>query len=463
MEAMAETSTRPHRQLHPVLTVLAMILFAAFLTHVLPAGHFERRDGKVVPGSYTEVSKENGLAAIVAPTPPRTEDGTARAAGVVAVITSIPAGMTERAELIFMVMFVGGAFGILRATGVIDAGVDRLLYLTSGNVYLLTAGLMLLLSSGSTFLGFSSEYVALIPVVMALGQRLGLPNLFAPAVVALADFVGYSASVTNPILLGVAQPLAGVQVFSGILPRLVIFAILFGIGVGYVLLYLRRLPKLEYLPEATRLSVRQTGVAVTLLLGGVGLVAGTGRWDWGTSEHASAFLALALAVAIVGGLRAGQAADAFLDGCRTMLLPCLLIGLASAIGLILQYSQVMDSVVNGFATRIEGHDRGVIAIAMMGAEMIFGVLIASGSAKAAISVPILAPIGHLAGLDGNGTVTALLLGSGMTNMIAPSGLLLAFLAASKVGYGEWVRFIAPLFAAMTVLSFGALYLIATAS
>lgn len=461
MDVTADTSPKPRRQLHPVLTVLAMILFAALLTHIIPAGHFERRDGKVVPGSYTEVPKENGVLAILAPTPPTAADDTAKAAGIVAVITSIPAGMVERAELIFMVMFVGGAFGVLRATGVVDAGVDRLLYLTSGNVYLLTTGLMLLLSCGSTFLGFSSEYVALVPVVMALGQRLGLPNLFAPAVVALADFIGYSASVTNPISLGVAQPLAGVQVFSGILPRLAIFAILFVIGVGYVLLYLRRLPKLEYVPEAARLTVRQVGVAVTLLLGGIALVAGTARWGWGTSEHGSAFLALALMIAIVGGLRPGQSADAFLNGCRTMLLPCLLIGLASAIGLILQHSQVMDSIVNGFASHIEGRDRGIVAMAMMGAEMTFGVLIASVSAKAAITVPILAPIGHLAGLDGNGTVTALLLGSGMTNMISPHGLLLAFLAASRVGYGEWVRFIAPLFAAMTVLSFVSLYLIVT--
>lgn len=44
-------------------------------------------------------------------------------------------------------------------------------------------------------------------------------------------------------------------------------------------------------------------------------------------------------------------------------------------------------------------------------------------------------------------VTALLLGSGLMNMISPTnGLLLAFLAASKVNYLEWTRFVAPLVA-----------------
>lgn len=438
-----------------------MVLIAMLLTHVVPSGRFERQDGHVVPGSYTTVPKVAGVPALVATRIPNDRDEVAQAAGVASFFSAIPAGMVERATLIFMVMFVGGAFGILRATGVIDAGVDRLLHLTSGNVYLLTAGLMVLLSLGSTFLGFSSEYVALIPVVMALGHRLGLPNLFAPAVVALADFIGYSASVTNPIALGVAQPLAGVPVFSGIVPRLTLYCIFLVVGVGYVLLWLRRLPKEHHVPEATRLTRRQVGVLAWLVVGGAALVVGTARFGWGTEEHASAFLALGVVVAAIAGMRPAAAADAFLDGCRTMLLPCLLIGLASAIGIVLQSSQVMDSIVHGFASGLEGRGHGVVAMGMLAAEMGFGVLIASVSAKAAISVPILAPIGHLAGLDGNGIVSALLLGSGMTNMISPHGLLLAFLAAARVGYGTWVRFIAPLFAIFCIVSFVGLYLFTT--
>jgi uncharacterized ion transporter superfamily protein YfcC len=77
--------------------------------------------------------------------------------------TAIPAGMVKGANLIFMVMFVGGMFGVMRRTGAIDAGVDRLLNLTSGNVYLLTSLLMVVLALGSTFLGFISEYLVVIP------------------------------------------------------------------------------------------------------------------------------------------------------------------------------------------------------------------------------------------------------------------------------------------------------------
>ena len=61
------------------------------------------------------------------------------------------------------------------------------------------------------------------------------------------------------------------------------------------------------------------------------------------------------------------------------------------------------------------------------------------------------------GLVGVTTVLAFILGNGLCNMVTPtSGMLLAFIAASKVGFGEWIRFIAPLFAAMLVIAVVAL-------
>jgi uncharacterized ion transporter superfamily protein YfcC len=348
---------------------------------------------------------------------------------------------------------------VLRATGAIDASVDRLLYLTSGNVYLLTTGLMLLLACGSTFLGFMSEYLVIIPLVLGLGKRLKLPNLFAPTVIVVGAGAGYASSVTNPIALAVAQPLAGVQIFSGFVPRFGIFTAFFGLGLGYVLLYLRRLPKIDHVPEATRLTVRQVGVIVSLVLCGTALVAGTGLGSWGTPELAAAFVAIGLVLALVGGLRPGAAADAFLEGMQSMLLAALVIGLAGGAAIILQSSQVLDSIVQEIANLIQGRARGVVAVGLMAAEMMFDILIPSVGGKAAVSMPILAPIAHLSGVSGQVTVTALLLGSGLTNMITPTNpLLLAFLAIAKVGYVEWVRFIAPLFVMLCIVGFAALYL-----
>jgi uncharacterized ion transporter superfamily protein YfcC len=453
------TKLRRHSRLHPILTMLVMVFAAAVLTHVVPAGKFDRQGKQVVPGSYHVSPKVNGLPALLSRTAPAETDSPARAAGLVAMFTTIPAGMVKSATLIFMVMFVGGMFGVLRATGAVDAGVNRLLQLSSGNAYLLATGLMLLLATGSTFLGFLSEYLAIIPLVMALGQRLGLPNLFVPAVIVMASMIGYAASVTNPILLSVAQPLAGVPIFSGFLPRFGIFVVMFALGLGYVLLYLRRLPKVDHVPEAAALTMRQVAVLLFVALGGAVLVVGTSLWSWGTAEHAAFFIAFALSLTLVGGLPFGAAADAFLEGMKGMLLACIMIGLGSAMQIMLQSSQVLDSIVQGFASLIQHHRGSVVAGGMMAAEMVFDLLIHSTSALATTTMPILTPIAQLAGVSGQVTVTALLLGSGLTNMVSPTnGLLLAFLAASKVDYIEWFRFMAPLFAVLCVIGLAALYL-----
>ncbi|MDI1363316.1 MAG: YfcC family protein [bacterium] len=445
-------------RLHPTLVMLVVILLAALATHLLPAGKFQRHGKLVVPGSYAVVPKVAGPAALFAPTPPDAKDKPAHAASLVSLVTTIPGGMTKAAALIFMVMFVGGMFSVMRATGAIDAGVDRLLHLTSGNLYVLTPILMIVLAMGSTFLGFISEYLVIIPIVAVIGQRMGLPNLFTMAVVAVAAKIGYAASVTNPVALAIAQPLAGVPVFSGMLARFGIFILFLTIGIGFVLLYLRKVaPKAAAetaaLLDAPRLTQRQTGVLLTLLAGSVALIVGARLWDWGNPELAAFYVAMSIAIALVGGLSAGQTADTFVEGMKSMMLACLLIGLAAAVEIILRDSQVLDTIIAGATHLAQGHAPPVVANALMMIEMGLDVVIPSVSGKATLSIPILAPIAAASGVGGQTLVIAFLLGSGLMNMITPtSGMLLAYLATSKVGYLQWLKFIAPLMAILVVLA-----------
>ena len=82
------------------------------------------------------------------------------------------------------------------------------------------------------------------------------------------------------------------------------------------------------------------------------------------------------------------------------------------------------------------------------------VLIPSTSAKAALSMPILAPIAQLNGVTGQTTVLAFLLGNGLMNMLSPtSGMLLAYLATGQVPYTTWARFVLPLWAGLAVICF----------
>lgn len=118
------------RSLHPVLVMLGVLILAAAITHVVGAGQYLRIDGRVVPGSYHPMSKANGLSTLLAP--PAVHGAAVRAAGLFSILTSVPQGLLKNARLIFLVLMVGGMFGVLRKTGAIDAAADHLVGRASG-------------------------------------------------------------------------------------------------------------------------------------------------------------------------------------------------------------------------------------------------------------------------------------------------------------------------------------------
>ncbi len=155
---------------------------------------------------------------------------------------------------------------------------------------------------------------------------------------------------------------------------------------------------------------------------------------------------------MIAGLDSRRAAQAFLKGTQGMMLAALLVGLASAVEIVLRNSLVLDSIIAFLARAVEGRHPVVVGQLMVAIQMVIDVFIPSTSGQAAVTMPILGPLGQIAGVSGQVTVQAFLFGNGLTNIITPtSGMLLAYLATGKVGYGAWLRFIAPLAAVLGVL------------
>jgi uncharacterized ion transporter superfamily protein YfcC len=165
-----------HGALDPVLMMLVVLALAIGLTWLVPSGAFVRKDHNVVPGTFHVVPKELAPQYLVE-SPPST-DQAAYPASILALATAQPAGMKQSAGLIFMIMFLGGMFGILRASGALEAAIDRLVATTGGRVAILVPVLMVVISAGSAFLGLISEYLLIIPIMLALAARLGRSALF---------------------------------------------------------------------------------------------------------------------------------------------------------------------------------------------------------------------------------------------------------------------------------------------
>ncbi|MCX6552403.1 MAG: AbgT family transporter [Acidobacteria bacterium] len=453
------TAAAPFKIPHAVVMMLLIIVVTVGLTYVIPSGAFDRDKGGLVrPGTYHVISKDYAPGDILAAK--KSSTTLAYPASPLAVFTSIPVGMTGAASLIFMIMFIGGMFGVLQETGALNAGIERLLAATKGNVYVLAPLLMLAIAAGGTCLGLISEYLVLIPIMLVLAKRLGLDALFGTALITIAAKIGYMTSVTNPMALVIAQPIVGVEVFSGIWFRLITFVLYLPIGIWFLLRYVRKSgfvhnQHLEF--SSAPLPGRHAAIWSVVTLSVVAIVVGAQKLDWENRELAAMYIFMAVAIAMVGRLTSRSAAGAFLTGMKAMVLPALLVGLAKSVEVILKDGLILDSVIHSMARLAEGQPPVIVAQAMVFIQMVIDVFIPSTSGKAAVTMPILGPIGQLAGVSGQVCVQAFIFGNGLTNTITPtSGMLLAYLATGNVSYGQWLKFILPLFLLLTVLSLAAI-------
>lgn len=454
---MSEASVAVKPARNPIVVLLFILLLAAALTYIFDSGSYQRENGLVLPGSYQVIAKDRSVLNLLGSVQ-QAPEGEARPVGVVDVLMSVPQGLQRGSGLIFMVLVIGGMFGILHQSGAVDAGLARLLSVVRGNVYGLVIFLMTMFALGSTFLGLASEYLLIIPLMVDLARRLGMSPLMGLAIVTVAVKVGYLSSVTNPLPLTIAQPLLGLPVFSGAGMRAVFFMCFLLVGIAFVLYAMRKTgfnAQVEHTIVSRKLSGRHLFMLLTLLAGVAGLVYASTVWQWHNPQLTAYYLGLSIVLTLVSGMGASAAADAFVAGMKKILLAAMLIGVAMAIAVTLENGRVLDSVVHALV-QLVGEDNAYAAvIGMFGSQLLLDVMIPSTSGQAAVSMPILGPMGQLAGVSAQNTVLAFLFGNGITNMITPtSGTLLAYLATAQVNWTQWARFIAPLvliFAAMACL------------
>ncbi|MEE2567659.1 YfcC family protein [Hyphobacterium marinum] len=444
------------RTIHPVVILLGILVLATALTWLVASGSYERDGRLVVPGSFELLDKERTLSGVIR-APDTSEGETAAPVSLTGALIAIPAGLERAANLIFMVLLIGGMFGILDRAGVVENGINRLLHAARGRISVLVVVLMTVFSAGSAFLGLASEYLLVIPVMTAMAARIGLPAIVGFAIVTIAVKVGYLASVTNPIPLTIAQPLVGVPVFSGAGLRLFFYAVFLAAGIGFLLWRLRGMkPEGAVSLEAHTappMTIRE-GAMVAILVGGIAVIlVGSTRWDWSHLELSTAYIAISLGLAIASGFSPSESAEAFVSGMKKVLLASALIGVAMAVTIVLEQGRILDTIVHGLNAAVGAHGAYVTAVSMFGAQLLLDFLIPSTSGQAAVTMPIMGPVAQLAGVGPQTTVSAFLFGNGITNMLTPtSGTLLAYLAAGRINWLDWARFVLPLWALFIVIA-----------
>lgn len=440
---------------HTYAITAVLIIFCALLTWIIPAGEFVREtvvvDGSertvIVPGSfhYVESSPQSWQ-----------------------IFGVLLRGFERQAGIIAFLLIIGGAFQILAATRAVESGIKSFLRLCRraeslpllrrvGVDNIVIATVITLFSAFGAVFGMSEETLAFITIIIPLAISMGYDSLTGLSMVYVAAHVGFSGAVLNPFTIGLAQGLSGIPIFSGYGYRLLCWAILTAILIVIVLVYahwVKRHPERSpmyaidqhWRNEASGETVdggSRWGRIVALALLGltiVSLVVGVMRFDWYLTEISAAFLAMGILSGYVCGLGTDGVIREFTAGAKDILSAALVVGLASGIIIILEDGRIIDTLLYNLSGALASTGKVVTIELMYGIQTVINIFIPSGSAKAALTMPLMAPFSDVIGISRQATVMAYQFGDGFTNMITPtSGVLMGALALARIPYALWFR------------------------
>jgi uncharacterized ion transporter superfamily protein YfcC len=146
----------------------------------------------------------------------------------------------------------------------------------------------------------------------------------------------------------------------------------------------------------------------------------------------------------VGGLRAGEIADAFKEGARDMVGVAFIISCARALLVIATDGKVLDVLLYQLAGLISGLHPILAAQAMFVTQGVINFFVHSGSGQAALTMPVMAPLADVVGISRQTAVLAFQFGEGWINPILPtSGVTMGVLGLAGISWEKWVRWMLP--------------------
>ena len=184
------------------------------------------------------------------------------------------------------------------------------------------------------------------------------------------------------------------------------------------------------------------------------LVVGVLGYDWYVMEISALFLAMGLLAGIADGQGADDIAKLFLAGCKDILSAALVVGLASGIIFVLRDGKVIDTILYGLTCSLAKAGEVTSMGAMYAFQTLLNVVMPSGSAKAALTMPIMTQFADLTNISRQAVVLAFQFGDGFTNMLTPtSGVLIGCLGVAKIPYATWLKWVWKFILLLIVIGF----------
>ncbi|WP_064485311.1 YfcC family protein [Staphylococcus kloosii] len=425
-----------------ILFVILIIVW--LLSFIIPSGEFKTTGSNhtVVPGSFKYIN--GGFL------------------NVMDLFMSIPKGLIDTSDLVFLVLIMGGAVAVIEKQGTFNSAVQKLVDKTGGNIYLLIIVVGITFGLIHAFGVSANAVIAFIPLGVILARKLNLDAIAGVAIVYLSYYVGAVAPIFDPIALGVAQTIAKLPIFSGTMLRVYMFIVFMIVTLLYVMHYVRKISKDpsksimgkqrfqkdvvdEGVEARSNFTMAHKIIIILFFATILVFVYGSLQLGWGVNQLSALFLIDGILTAIVARQTPNEFIETFMTGAKNILFGALIIGVARSITVLMQDAKILDTLVNGLFIPLSHLPPMLGAVAMFIFNVLFNLIVPSGSGQAAVVMPLMTPLADVLHISRQTAVIAFKLGDGITNMITPvSGTLMAILAVGGVPFAKWVRFAFPL-------------------
>ena len=474
---------------HTFTIVFALILLAAVCTWIVPAGEFVRESVTIQNADGTTSVKEvvqNNSFRYVERNPQTWQ-----------VFSALFDGFVDKADIIIFILMVGGAFNILNNSRAIEVGVmaflRRVLKLNRFKLFkklgvenIIITLIMIMFSLFGAVFGMSEEIgiaqgIADLPIFSGLEYRFLCWIILT--IIGIAFVLWYANRVKShpeksptfkldnywrqrseeqqqsPVVYSTPRVAWILFVLLSIVMAFCAFTMpstIISVGGGEAALPL--MPILAALFLVTGIVTLRKSVHFfildILLFTICFLIVGVLGYGWYVKEISALFLAMGICSGIADKQSADSIAKLFLAGCKDILSAALVVGLASGIIFILRDGKIIDTLLYAL-TRSLAESGDVASVGVMYVfQTLLNLIMPSGSAKAALTMPIMAQFSDLIGVSRQTAVLAFQFGDGFTNMLTPtSGVLIAVLGVAKIPYATWVKWVWKFILALIVIGF----------
>jgi uncharacterized ion transporter superfamily protein YfcC len=275
----------------------------------------------------------------------------ARPQGFAAFFQSPIKGIIAAADIIFLVLIIGGLIGIMNLSGAFDAGIASLAVMLKGREFMLIILVTTLISIGGTTFGLAEETMAFFPILIPVFLAAGYDAIVGVACIFIGSSIGTMCSTTNPFSSIIASDAAGINWTTGLTGRFVMLVMCTLICIVYILRYAKKVKadpsksivfeekeKLEKLFGTKNTNLKLTSrlrlILLVFMACFVVMITGVSFLEWWFVEMTTTFLVGAILIGFIAQLEETDFMEAFTKGAADLLGVAFIIGIARGITVI---------------------------------------------------------------------------------------------------------------------------------